>query len=74
MALKGAKGVVLTNNSCRILRNVAFALGFVGVYDYSNLVVFIPPPPPHEKKEGNISYLFAMSCKSKSEYIICLVL
>ena len=31
LALKGAKGVVLTNNSCRILRNVAFALGFVGV-------------------------------------------
>ena len=26
LALKGAKGVVLTNNSCRILRNVAFAL------------------------------------------------
>ena len=31
LALKRAKGVVLTNNSCRILRNLAFALGFVGV-------------------------------------------
>ena len=29
--LLALKGVVLTNNSCRILRNVAFVLGFVGV-------------------------------------------
>ena len=54
LALKGAKGVVVTNNSCRILRNVAFALGFVGVYDYSNLVVFIPPPPNEKKRRKYI--------------------
>ena len=52
---------------------MAFALRFVGVQDYSSLVVFIPPPP---RKKGNISWLdlFALSCESKSEYIIYLLL
>ena len=51
---------------------MAFALGFVGAQDYSSLVVFIPPP----RKKGNISWLdlFALSCESKSEYIIYLLL
>lgn len=51
LAPKGAKGVkrrCSDPHSCRIFRNVAFALGFVGCF--SSLAVFIPSPSPQKRK------------------------